>query len=152
MERIVYSRQVTVIRVRFAQQDGSDFPFDATAGPGYVWHCHILEHEDNEMMRPYTLTRITAPVFFEVPLIAIVTLITALVIGFLSLRSLHSRSSRKPVKQGTQNCSIVPLQLLTINQASPMNYLFLLVNNLGHVFCHFGKGLNDDLRHFLSVH
>ena len=24
--------------------------------PGrYVWHCHILEHEDNEMMRPYNL-------------------------------------------------------------------------------------------------
>ena len=22
-------------------------------GPGYVWHCHILDHEDNEMMRPY---------------------------------------------------------------------------------------------------
>jgi spore coat protein A len=22
--------------------------------PGrYVWHCHMLEHEDNEMMRPY---------------------------------------------------------------------------------------------------
>jgi spore coat protein A len=22
--------------------------------PGkYVWHCHILEHEDNEMMRPF---------------------------------------------------------------------------------------------------
>jgi hypothetical protein len=22
--------------------------------PGrYVWHCHLLEHEDNEMMRPY---------------------------------------------------------------------------------------------------
>jgi FtsP/CotA-like multicopper oxidase with cupredoxin domain len=19
----------------------------------YAWHCHILEHEDNEMMRPY---------------------------------------------------------------------------------------------------
>jgi hypothetical protein len=19
----------------------------------YVWHCHLLEHEDNEMMRPY---------------------------------------------------------------------------------------------------
>jgi len=19
----------------------------------YVWHCHVLEHEDNEMMRPY---------------------------------------------------------------------------------------------------
>ena len=22
--------------------------------PGkYVYHCHVLEHEDNEMMRPY---------------------------------------------------------------------------------------------------
>ena len=22
--------------------------------PGeYVWHCHILSHEDHEMMRPY---------------------------------------------------------------------------------------------------
>jgi spore coat protein A, manganese oxidase len=46
---------VTVIRVRFAQQDGSPFSFDATQGPGYVWHCHILDHEDNEMMRPYKL-------------------------------------------------------------------------------------------------
>jgi spore coat protein A len=26
--------------------------FFSTAGL-YVWHCHILEHEDNEMMRPY---------------------------------------------------------------------------------------------------
>jgi spore coat protein A len=26
--------------------------------PGrYVWHCHILEHEDNEMMRPYEVVR-----------------------------------------------------------------------------------------------
>jgi len=25
--------------------------------PGrYVWHCHLLEHEDNEMMRPYDIT------------------------------------------------------------------------------------------------
>ena len=22
----------------------------------YVWHCHLLEHEDNEMMRPYIVT------------------------------------------------------------------------------------------------
>jgi spore coat protein A len=22
----------------------------------YVWHCHMLEHEDNEMMRPYVIT------------------------------------------------------------------------------------------------
>jgi FtsP/CotA-like multicopper oxidase with cupredoxin domain len=21
----------------------------------YVWHCHIVEHEDNEMMRPYVV-------------------------------------------------------------------------------------------------
>jgi FtsP/CotA-like multicopper oxidase with cupredoxin domain len=20
-----------------------------------VWHCHIVEHEDNEMMRPYRI-------------------------------------------------------------------------------------------------
>ena len=25
----------------------------------YVWHCHVLEHEDNEMMRPYDV--IAAP-------------------------------------------------------------------------------------------
>ncbi len=26
--------------------------------PGrYVWHCHLLEHEDNEMMRPYEVVR-----------------------------------------------------------------------------------------------
>jgi len=28
--------------------------FDGYAGR-YVWHCHILEHEDNEMMRPYDI-------------------------------------------------------------------------------------------------
>lgn len=54
--------EVTRIVVRFqptATPLGAknDYPFDATAGPGYVWHCHILEHEDNEMMRPYKLTR-----------------------------------------------------------------------------------------------
>ncbi len=28
-------------------------PFDpAVLGGGYVWHCHIVDHEDNEMMRP----------------------------------------------------------------------------------------------------
>jgi spore coat protein A len=45
--------EVTTIRVRFTAQDGSPFTFDATQGPGYVWHCHIIDHEDNEMMRPY---------------------------------------------------------------------------------------------------
>jgi FtsP/CotA-like multicopper oxidase with cupredoxin domain len=58
--------QVTRIRVRFAPQDvpsgcvrpGENlFPFDPTTGPGYVWHCHILDHEDNEMMRPYKIKK-----------------------------------------------------------------------------------------------
>jgi len=28
------------------------FDFDPNGGHGYVWHCHIIDHEDNEMMRP----------------------------------------------------------------------------------------------------
>ena len=24
-------------------------------GVGYVWHCHIVDHEDNEMMRNYVV-------------------------------------------------------------------------------------------------
>ena len=49
--------EVTVIRIRFAPIDGTpSYPFDPTMGPGYVWHCHILDHEDNEMMRPYKVT------------------------------------------------------------------------------------------------
>jgi FtsP/CotA-like multicopper oxidase with cupredoxin domain len=46
--------EVTTIRIRFTSQDGSAFAnlFDPTYGPGYVWHCHIIDHEDNEMMRP----------------------------------------------------------------------------------------------------
>lgn len=54
--------EVTTFRVRFAPQDAPEslavpganlFPFNPESGPGYVWHCHILDHEDNEMMRPY---------------------------------------------------------------------------------------------------
>ena len=45
--------QVTRIVVRFAPEDGGPFPFNPSLEPGYVWHCHILEHEDNEMMRRY---------------------------------------------------------------------------------------------------
>ncbi len=53
--------EVATVLVRFAPTDvpaGSTqagtnyFPFDPTEGPGYVWHCHIVDHEDNEMMRP----------------------------------------------------------------------------------------------------
>jgi FtsP/CotA-like multicopper oxidase with cupredoxin domain len=44
---------VTRFIIRFTPQDGvSPFAFDPTSGPGYVWHCHILEHEENDMMRP----------------------------------------------------------------------------------------------------
>jgi FtsP/CotA-like multicopper oxidase with cupredoxin domain len=53
--------EVTRILVRFAPVGSAEvtpYPFDATAEPGYVWHCHILEHEDNEMMRPY---KVVAP-------------------------------------------------------------------------------------------
>jgi spore coat protein A len=31
------------------------YEFDPTQGY-YVWHCHVLTHEDNEMMRPYRVT------------------------------------------------------------------------------------------------
>ena len=71
--------QVTTLLIRVAPQNATRrtggmlttgmnlFPFDPTAGldvtddgfgypggPGYVWHCHILDHEDNDMMRPMT--------------------------------------------------------------------------------------------------
>ena len=32
------------------------YSFDPTKGPAYMLHCHILDHEDNEMMRPYIPT------------------------------------------------------------------------------------------------
>ncbi|HTS57982.1 MAG TPA: multicopper oxidase domain-containing protein [Terriglobales bacterium] len=37
------------------------FPFDPTAGPGYVWHCHILDHEDSDMMRPMQIVSVDLP-------------------------------------------------------------------------------------------
>ncbi len=62
---IVYPGEVTTFAVRFAPTDlplttpqaDLRFAFDPSAGPGYVWHCHIIDHEDNEMMRPYTVVR-----------------------------------------------------------------------------------------------
>jgi spore coat protein A, manganese oxidase len=40
---IAYPGQVTRVKATFAT-------------PGqFVWHCHIVEHEDNEMMRPYRI-------------------------------------------------------------------------------------------------
>ncbi len=52
---------VTRFIVRWAQQNlpantapaAAALPFDPAAlGGAYVWHCHIVDHEDNEMMRP----------------------------------------------------------------------------------------------------
>ncbi|KAK9091706.1 hypothetical protein Sjap_024883 [Stephania japonica] len=40
-----------VVRFSFIHTNES-YPFDSTADPGYVYHCHILDHEDNVMMRP----------------------------------------------------------------------------------------------------
>jgi FtsP/CotA-like multicopper oxidase with cupredoxin domain len=40
---IAYPGEVTRVKATFAN-------------PGqYVWHCHIVEHEDNEMMRPFRI-------------------------------------------------------------------------------------------------
>jgi len=40
---VAYPAQVTRLRLKFSN-------------PGqFVWHCHIVEHEDNEMMRPYRI-------------------------------------------------------------------------------------------------
>lgn len=46
---------VTTILVRFSLIDSRPFPFDPSAEPGYAYHCHILDHEDNSMMRPYKI-------------------------------------------------------------------------------------------------
>ena len=40
---IAYPGEVTTVRAKF-DVDGL-----------YMWHCHILEHEDNEMMRPFVV-------------------------------------------------------------------------------------------------
>ncbi len=60
---VMYPGEVTRIAVRFAPNSKAindpnmNFPFDPSAGGhGYVWHCHIIDHEDNEMMRPYKVT------------------------------------------------------------------------------------------------
>jgi FtsP/CotA-like multicopper oxidase with cupredoxin domain len=41
---IAYPGQITKVRAKF------DIP------GLYVWHCHIVEHEDNEMMRPFVVS------------------------------------------------------------------------------------------------
>lgn len=46
-------------------QDGGRFPFNPTSYPGYVWHCHMLEHEDEEMMRPFILSAPHSEVVYD---------------------------------------------------------------------------------------
>ena len=57
---------VTRLIVRWAPTDKAlndpnmYYPFDPSAGGrGYVWHCHIIDHEDNEMMRPHKIVPAT---------------------------------------------------------------------------------------------
>ncbi|KAK4804353.1 hypothetical protein SAY86_004170 [Trapa natans] len=46
----------TTIVVKFNLVDNdAPYPFDASTEPGYVYHCHILDHEDNAMIRPLKL-------------------------------------------------------------------------------------------------
>ncbi|XP_010259063.1 PREDICTED: multicopper oxidase LPR2-like [Nelumbo nucifera] len=47
--------QTTVVVKFNLVETNSLWPFDATTTPGYVYHCHILDHEDNAMIRPLQL-------------------------------------------------------------------------------------------------
>jgi spore coat protein A len=57
---VMFPGQVTRIVVRWAPTSlatdtgatDAFYPFDPDGAHGYVWHCHIIDHEDNEMMRP----------------------------------------------------------------------------------------------------
>jgi spore coat protein A len=60
----VWPGTVTRVAIRWAPQatavsgvkaGDNLYSFDPSTGPGYVWHCHILDHEDNEMMRPFLI-------------------------------------------------------------------------------------------------
>ena len=45
--------EITSILVPFGANAAPGVPFGNSFTGDYVWHCHILEHEDNEMMLPY---------------------------------------------------------------------------------------------------
>ena len=45
--------EITRIVVPFGGGAAAGVPFDQSFTGEYVVHCHILEHEDNEMMQPY---------------------------------------------------------------------------------------------------
>ena len=51
--------EVTVVLMKFDLPTGLPFatpPSPRTGGHEYVWHCHILEHEEHDMMRPLVVT------------------------------------------------------------------------------------------------
>jgi spore coat protein A len=62
----MFPGEVTRLAMRWAPQGVAagasrpglnQFAFDPTNPPGYVEHCHILDHEDNEFMRPLLIGR-----------------------------------------------------------------------------------------------
>src|SRR5437588_388770 len=53
VNRFVVRWAPQAVAVNGVQPGQNLYSFHPTKGPGYVLHCHILDHEDNEMMRPY---------------------------------------------------------------------------------------------------
>ena len=54
---LVVSTRKIVIERASPRSVGTEFPLGLPAGTvgtanEYVWHCHILEHEEHDMMRP----------------------------------------------------------------------------------------------------
>jgi FtsP/CotA-like multicopper oxidase with cupredoxin domain len=47
--------EITRIMVPFGANAAPGVPFGKSFTGEYVWHCHILEHEDHEMMLPYRI-------------------------------------------------------------------------------------------------
>lgn len=94
------SNQLTRIIARWAPQETvsggvnpgtNQFPIDPTVGPGYLWHCHVLGHEDNDMMRKLPLVRLWAGGVSY----AVGTVITHLNINY-RVRVAHTSSGAEP--------------------------------------------------------
>ena len=75
---IVYPGEVTRLMIRWAPTSMPAntplaqrwYPFAPDDGGCYVFHCHILDHEDNEMMRPYVcVSNSAAPAIAARPLV-----------------------------------------------------------------------------------
>ena len=97
---IAYPGQVTRIRAQFNT-------------PGqFVWHCHIVEHEDNEMMRPYRI----GPVQPAQPQ----PMAHAAGAGDPTTTRTSScpSSDRNKPAQGTERCQVVPT-ISTVPQSGP---------------------------------